>query len=181
MKTAWWTWLAVGTSTAALVVLGGCVVTSDDDGTGGSAGSAGSAGSGGSSGSGGATGGTGGTTTDSGTGGTTTDAGTGGSAGSDAGKITCTADDPTDQCQVCNEQKCCVEFEACYVSGENCGSGGPKGEGEINCMFEHLTANPGDVTGAAAACITPGQSTISTKTNDLYTCLDTNCLTECIP
>ncbi len=178
MKTAWWTWLAVGTSTAALVALGGCVVTSDDDGTGGSAGSAGSAGSGGSSGSGGATGGSGGAT--GGTGGTT-DAGTGGSAGSDAGKITCTPDDPNDNCQVCTEQKCCQEFEACYVSGENCGFGGPKGEGEINCMFVYLTANPGEKVAAANNCVTPGQSIISTTTNNLFNCLDTQCLTECIP
>lgn len=174
MKKALWTWLAVGTSVAGLAFMGGCVVTSDDDpATGGSAGA-----SGGSGGSGGSTGGAGGATggTDAGTGGAT-----GGAAGADAGTVSCKADDPTNTCQTCTEQKCCVEFEACYAGGDACGSGGPKGEGEINCMFEHLNANPGDVSGAAAACTTPGAGTISTKTNDIYSCLDTNCLTECIP
>lgn len=162
MNTAWWKLLAVGISTAALAV--GCVVSDgdgdEDGGTGGTGGS-----TGGTAGTGGTGGGTGGT-----------DAGTGGATGGTGGTVavTCDADDPTNSCQVCVEQKCCTEFEACYAGNDACGN--PAGNGQIDCLIDCLET--GDITSCSGTC---GGANITDATNDLYACLDNECQVECLP
>ncbi len=146
-------------------------------------GNSGRGGSGAASGTGGvgAASGTGGIGAASGTGGVGATGGVGGTGGGGGAFIDCKPDDPSNTCQVCTEQKCCKEFEACVNGGDPCGAGGPEGQGEIYCMFACLASNPGAVSTCASQCLTPGSSTIGNATNNLFSCLDTNCFNECIP
>ena len=190
-KMAWRTLAAIGV-VASFVVVGGCVVGSSDDSTGGAGGAtSGGGGSGGSTG--GATSG-GGTTATGGTAGSVATGGTAGAApaytcdpsgnlGSTPGS--CVPSDSTDACQVCIQQKCCTEWEACLGTGPNnpCGWGGPKASdgtypGEIFC-YQDCYVNGGDQATCAGQCTSDGCGTIAAATNDIITCLDSNCLSEC--
>jgi hypothetical protein len=187
-KMAWRTLAAIGVVTS-LAVVGGCVVGSSSDNTGGSAGATSGGGSGGSTGGTGATGGTA-------TGGTAGTA-SGGSAGAaapytcdpDGSLVTtpgsCVPSDSTDACQQCIQQKCCDEWEKCLGTNPNnaCGWGGPKATdgtypGEIFC-YQDCYVNGGDKATCAGQCASDGCGTIASPTNDIITCLDTNCLVEC--
>jgi len=190
-KMAWRTLTAIGV-VASLAVVGGCVVGSSDDNTGGSAGASSGGGSGGSTG-GATSGGTGGVAT-----GGTAGTGSGGTAGTAAayqcdpdGTLastpgSCVPSDANDACQQCIQQKCCTEWEKCLGTNPNnaCGWGGPKDpttgdyKGEIFC-YQDCYVNGGDKATCAGQCASDGCGTIAAPTNDIITCLDSNCLVEC--
>ncbi len=187
MTKAWRTLAALGFISA--LAASGCVVGSGDDDTGGTGGTTG--------GSGGTTGGTGGSTggTAGATGGTAgSTGGTAGSTGGSAGYVcdnnatgtptpgSCEPDDPSNACQTCVKASCCTEYEACVGTNPNnpCGYGAPDGSGEIFCIINKITVEGQAYADAAAACATPECVTISDATNTLFTCLDANCLAQCL-
>ncbi len=97
----------------------------------------------------------------------------------------CTALDPTNACQVCIQNSCCVEYGHCTQSpDDNCAWGGPDGNGEVfcfqECVFNAGLADPTTQANCAASCTTPGCGTISSATNDLIGCLNNSCFAECL-
>jgi hypothetical protein len=96
----------------------------------------------------------------------------------------CKAADPTDECQVCVQTKCCTEYAECYAvdPGNQCGWGGPatlEGSpnegGELLCMQLCLIATIAD-SGTA-----PDALQIGTCANHCATALGNGATKECGP
>jgi hypothetical protein len=102
----------------------------------------------------------------------------------------CEPSDAQDACEVCIQQSCCDESQACwaFAPGNVCGWGGPSGFGEIvcytNCIKDWI-ANNGGACGTAAqdscadSCVNTGCEAIGDQTWDLAVCMNTNCADEC--
>ncbi len=172
--------------------------TESCNGGGGSGGTSGSGGTGGTSGS----GGTGGTSGSGGTGGTSGSAGTGGTSGSGGATMdyvcdatggtpgSCQSSGPFDTCGNCIQSSCCSQRQACLSRNPNdpCGFGGPSGFiSEAQCFqrcFRMETAGGASVQQAhdtcSTTCVSPGCTTISTRTTALMSCLETYCLSQCL-
>jgi hypothetical protein len=155
----------------------------EDISTGGTGGGSGGA----TGGSGGDTGGTGGAT--GGSGGATGGSGGGGGASCDPSLGTpgsCTPVDPSDTCQTCIEANCCPEWGRCIQENpfDNCGVGGPNGEGEATCFQQcvYAAGTADEITQGQCAgdCTTPNCGSISGATNELITCLNSSCFSECL-
>jgi hypothetical protein len=200
MPQTWKYALALGFVAATLSAA--CTVSSDDDDSTG--GTGGTSGTGGVSGTGGTTGGTGGSGGTSGAGGTS---GTGAitptcDPSDSTPNPSCAPgpDDQDDECALCVQSSCCEESKACYGTNPYnvCGWGGPStaipdmgvvtGLGEIGCFTTCLGQYVNDmgvcdsdgIDNCASACATdmcgglPGDAT-----NDLATCMQTNCAQKC--
>ena len=112
----------------------------------------------------------------------------------------CDASPADDPCQVCIEEKCCEESKKCYGTEPYnvCGWGGPADAdtfGEIGCfqqcLFDKTAANDMTCTGDdAETCASDCATTmcfagndqfalIGNATNELASCMTTNCADSC--
>ena len=126
------------------------------------------------------------------------DLGDGGTQGEGIeGVCTLDAAEKKDKCAVCLKTTCCTEFSECYAvnPGNECGWGGPKGEGEFVCYRACLTdvamkngaVETGDRLACAANCQTPKDTSgmscmeaIGTATNSLIRCvMNQGCNSDC--
>ena len=128
------------------------------------------------------------------------DLGDGGTQGEAiAGACTLDAAEKKDKCAVCLKTKCCTEFSECYAvsPGNECGWGGPKGdgEGEFVCYRACLTdiamkngaVETSDRGTCAAKCQTPKDTSgaacmqaIGNATSALIGCvMDQGCNVDC--
>lgn len=117
--------------------------------------------------------------------------GTGGTAGASCDPSpgtpgSCAPVNPSDLCQQCIEANCCPEWGACTQDNplDNCSAGGIAGEGEASCfqqcLFDAGIADEATQTQCAGSCTTAGCGSISAATNDLITCLNGSCFTDCL-
>jgi hypothetical protein len=92
---------------------------------------------------------------------------------------------------------CCAQFGACFATnpGNQCGYGGPKGEGEFFCVQACIQAATSDggvldattIGDCASQCTTPKDSAnkacesshVGQQTSDLIDCVNMNCQSEC--
>ena len=200
MKSAWRVLAAVGV-VGMIGAAPGCVVGSGSDEDGGTSGGGGVT----NGGSGGVTGGGSGGVTGGGTGGVVT-GGTGGATGGSGGGGAgwdCNADpatstagscepaEPNNQCLDCIKQNCCTEMANCFGTNPNnaCGVGLRSGstDAEFLCFQKCLTtqtqggASLSEANNTCGAqCVSTGCGTISPETSDLFACVESSCLSECI-
>ncbi len=118
----------------------------------------------------------------------------------DGGAGTPSSCEPTtsNKCSTCISTSCCTELSLCYATnpGNECGYGGPNGDGtgEFSCTQACIiaaTADGGVVDSetlgtCAANCATPRDTSgtacmahIGEQTNNLITCVNENCQTDC--
>lgn len=121
----------------------------------------------------------------------------------DVDPVVCDADDPQsspypdcepvdadNSCEVCVQQSCCEESEACWAFGPKnaCGWGGPNDEGEITCyqtcVTDWLDEHDGQCGQAALdecadRCATTACGEIADATWSLFQCMNTSCYDEC--
>jgi hypothetical protein len=206
-KTGWMKWALVGGG--ASLLFAACTVGSGDGdidkhdhGTGGDE-STGSGGDGNTTSSGGD-----GTSTDGGSASTTTGGsgatGTGGGAGGEGpapaelaceseeseSTTSCTELDSDNPCELCIQENCCTQFEACLGEGPDqaCAWGGPEGEGEFycvqNCMLafaEDSNYDEENLDICAGECLTESCDlpNVTDITSDMIGCGNNECFTEC--
>jgi hypothetical protein len=206
---SYWRVLGVAGVVGALVASACVVTTSTDDSAAGSAGTGlvtSSGGNGGTStGTGGATGGASSVSAGGNSLGIAGNAAAGGGSvafacdpdgGAVLGTPSSCVPDSDSSCSTCVKSHCCTEYSNCYATnpGDQCGWGGPKGEGEISCFQACVidsTSDGGvvdsDLLGTCAGqCGTPRdsagmscQDTIGQQTSDLIACLNADCSSEC--